>query len=177
MDDVALSSYNKKLRELDRDIERLRLENEELQRRIRENNAAIEKNERIAESYRVIIAYEGGQVDSLDSLATDAKPETATEAATDRSQERKPSEMIRPQYQGTILSEVISRIFAAEPTRRFQVNEMVELVYDTHDDTEFARARNTMGAALSRGLPKGLWKGENGVYYLREDDYASILLN
>lgn len=183
-----MPELSQRLEAVEAEIAKLTDENKSLTAKIEANNAEIAKAMRVAESYRTIISYESGGLDlsvADDERQSSQEPEKVswtTEsplmdemASRIKSVERKPTDMLKPEYKGVTQSEVALSVLQTDPTHRFSTDEIVASVYDTQDDDEFKRARNTMGATLSRGLVKGLWKGSKGFYWL--EDMSNELFN
>jgi hypothetical protein len=162
---VDLLGLKSKLDEVERQIEQKLLENQALEEQIRANKIEIERQKQVADSCRTLIAYESGQMFSLSTAI-----QNSVEA-----DERRPADMLRLPFQGVRQNEVILSILRSDPSRKFQVDEIIKIAYEPKNEEEFKRVKNSVAASLSRGLIKKLWKGHKGRYYLEESEDVNWL--
>ena len=145
--------------------------------------AAIADDQELLDSYRRVISDYGGDPDLgepsvINTMESPKKSDDLRASPLDNSnnspkgehEDRKPSEMLKPEFKGIAQNDVILEILRAEPTKKFRIDEMVKLAYDFDGDEEYKKARNTMGASLWKGVKEDRWQGNRGNYYLKKEN-------
>lgn len=165
-----------KLREVEKRQEELLESIRTLRALIDEEKRKMEANERVADSYRTIIAHEARENDDSKeflSIAKEASTNLYSEAlrASKPSKHRKKtaSDLLKPDFKGTRHNDIVKRILTAEPSKKLKTDEIVERAYDVETAEEIKKVKSTMASVLSRGVTKGLWMGGSGIYYLPRD--------
>jgi tRNA/tmRNA/rRNA uracil-C5-methylase (TrmA/RlmC/RlmD family) len=161
-----------------REVEKLQAELLEgirtLKELIEEEERKMEQNERIADSYRTIIAHEskGSDVflsDILKEPSIDSYSEALRAIKPSKPWKKTASSLLKPDFIGARQNDIVKRILRAEPTMRLTTDKIVERAYDFENEEELKKAKSTMASVLSRGVTKGLWQGGSGIYYLSEE--------
>lgn len=166
----------KKLREIECRQAEL-LENIRLLRElIAEDERKMEVNERIADSYRTVIAHEAGEVNGGENFVAitkaplvDSYSEALRAAKPSRHGRRTASSLLKLEFKGVRQNDIVKRILLQAPTKTLRTDEIVEKAYDCKTLGDLKKAKSTMASVLSRGVTKGLWHGGAGTYSLRED--------
>ena len=100
---------------------------------------------------------------------------------------REPMDMLRSQYKGLPMFEIIDSILDNSP-KELSSDEVTRIAYDTNSDSEFERAKASMSAQLRYGASKGKWlKVGRGSFAsnltqgvlgsVRDEDLEEILAN
>ncbi|MFB2893289.1 hypothetical protein ACE1CI_10280 [Aerosakkonemataceae cyanobacterium BLCC-F50] len=81
--------------------------------------------------------------------------------------ERPPMEMLKPQFKGQSMTDIVLSILKQEQ-RPMRAVEIAFAVYQTESKEEFTRARNSIGAELRTGADKKGWKKAGRGRYVIE---------
>jgi hypothetical protein len=137
-----------------------------LQREIEVNEISLAAFEKSLSLYVSSASISGESVDSFahasnDSAPKEAKPLLPPQAPSDGDasppmQERQPSDMLLPRFRGKTLNEVVY-IILSEASEALKGSEVAERAYETRNDEEFIRARNSIASTIRDGAGKKGW--------------------
>lgn len=115
------------------------------------------------------------EVISADELTT----AMAVEVKADPKIKRNPMEMVKPQFKGMQLGDIVELILK-QNRKPLTTSELSRMIYDTTDKDEFARARNSLSAELRSGAskepPRWLKRGRS-TYVTRSQTIAGKVLS
>ena len=92
---------------------------------------------------------------------------TVGEQAEDEENEdkRNPKDMLFPKYKGQTLGDIAEKILNTVK-QPLDVDSIAEIIFDTQDDDEYFRARNSLATELRRGAKDGRWQKIGRGYFL-----------
>ena len=117
-----------------------------------------------SESQDVGLADCNENQDGVDEEDNDFPEDEDDNFAQDDSTQRAPVDMLRPEYKGMSMFDIIERILA-DTSQELSSEDVTRIAYDTNSEDEFLRAKGSMSAQLRIGASKGKWaKVERGHF-------------
>jgi hypothetical protein len=145
--DIALAAISEMERFKDLEIEKLAI-------RLETEKAELAS---IRETKRIFLGTRGNtQIDEL-ALSRNAVVESSDRRGT-------PESWLHPQYKLLGSRKAIKQILE-ERKAPVEIEDLVEVLYDTKSEDEFKRARNSLSAGLRRGFEEGAWKKLGRSFY------------
>ncbi|MGL5063543.1 MAG: hypothetical protein ACRC62_26470 [Microcoleus sp.] len=68
-----------------------------------------------------------------------------------------PSEMVKPEFRGLTQEEIITKVLSDNPSEKFTIPSLAEIIYQCENDDDFLRTKNSIASTLRRGAAKGKW--------------------
>lgn len=106
-------------------------------------------------------------------LNTEILEESSIKASKEESSsERRPKEMLRPEYLNKTLVEVAQEILENQ-NKVMGIDDIAKQAFAVKDEEEYERAKNSLAAELRRGAKDGKWKqAERGKFMSLNVDFT-----
>lgn len=92
-------------------------------------------------------------IDDIDDDLTEEQDHQPLQSEVNR---REPMDMLRPQYIGMLMADIIDSILSDSP-QILSSDELTNIAYETENDDEFERAKASISAQLRIGAKQGKW--------------------
>ncbi len=102
--------------------------------------------------------------DGVDEEDNDFSENEDDNFAQDGSTQRDPMDMLRPEYKGMSMFDIIESILD-DTLQELSNEDVTRMAYDTNSEDEFLRAKGSMSAQLRIGASKGKWAKVGRGYF------------
>jgi uncharacterized phage infection (PIP) family protein YhgE len=155
--------------EFQRKVETLNKQMQELQNRIGHYTAVLEF-ESSCEPQGETSSFDAQALekDELDEPSLRSEPITQDLFTPSTPNVRSPAEMVQEEFQQMTQIEMITKILEEHRGKRYSTEDIVKRIYNTANDSELLKAKNSVASALSRGVKGKNWQGGRGHYYIIE---------